>query len=272
MAGSSSLERALVLLKVIEQTPGGLTNAEISRRLDIPKTTCSYIARRLEREGYLIKDAASGRYKIGLAVVALAHGALREVGIRTVAEPALYKLTTRTGLSGGIGVLERGHVLLVDRVEGPRFVNRALESGKGEPAFRRRAQRDIGRKLPVHSTALGKVLLAFLPREQVLELIAGKELARSTARTITSKDQLLAELDQVRKQGYAIADGEAYSDLRSLSVPIMDSRAGDGSVQAALSVNGSPAEPVWQDLPELVKIVQEAARDIARRARILRPV
>jgi hypothetical protein len=52
----------------------------------------------------------------------------------------------------------------------------------------------------------------------------------------------------------------------------MDSRAGDGSVQAALSVNGSPAEPVWQDLPELVKIVQEAARDIARRARILRPV
>ena len=126
--------------------------------------------------------------------------------------------------------------------------------------------------MPVHSTALGKVLLAFLPREQVLELIAGKELARSTAKTITSKDQLLAELDQVHKQGYAIADGEAYSDLRSLSVPIMDSNAGDGSVQAALSVNGSPAELVWQDLPELVKIVQEAARDIARRARILRPV
>jgi len=257
MAGTSSLERALVLLKVIEQTPGGLTNAEISRRLDIPKTTCSYIARRLEHEGYLIKDAASGRYKIGLAVVALAHGALREVGIRTVAEPALFKLTTRTGLSGGIGVLERGHVLLVDRVEGPRFVDRRL-----------RAQRDIGRKLPVHSTALGKVLLAYLPRQQVLDLIGGKELARSTAKTVTSKTRLLAELDQVRQQGYAIADGEAYSDLRSLSVPILGS---DGSVQAALSVNGSPKDRAWLDLPELVKIVQEAARDISRRAWILRP-
>jgi len=257
MAGTSSLERALVLLKVIEQTPGGLTNAEISRRLDIPKTTSSYIARRLEHEGYLIKDADSGRYKIGLAVVALAHGALREVGIRTVAEPALFKLTTRTGLSGGIGVLERGHVLLVDRVEGPRFVDRRL-----------RTQRDIGRKLPVHSTGLGKVLLAYLPRPQVLELIAGKELARSTAKTVTSKTRLLAELDQVRKQGFAIADGEAYSDLRSLSVPILGS---DGSVQAALSVNGSPKDRVWLDLPELVKIVQEAARDISRRAWILRP-
>jgi DNA-binding IclR family transcriptional regulator len=271
MAGTSSLERALILLKVIEQTPGGLTNAEISRRLDIPKTTCSYIARRLEREGYLIKDAASGRYKIGLAVVALAHGALREVGIRTVAEPALFKLTTRTGLSGGIGVLERGHVLLVDRVEGPRFVDRALESGKGAPPFRLRTQRDIGRTLPLHSTALGKVLLAFLPREQVLELIAGKELTRSTARTVTSKAHLLAELDRVRKQGYAVADGEAYSDLRSLSVPILDISGSDGSAQAALSVNGSPSDRVWLDMPELVKIVQEAARDISRRARILRP-
>jgi len=258
MAGTSSLERALVVLKVIEQMPGGLTNAEISRRLDIPKTTCSYIARKLEQEGYLTKEAASGRYKIGLAVVALAHGALREVGIRTVAEPALFKLTTRTGLSGGIGVLERGHVLLVDRVESPRFVDRRV-----------RAQRDIGRKLPVHSTALGKVLLAYLPRPQVLELIAGKELARSTAKTVTSKTRLLAELDQVRKQGYAIADGEAYSDLRSLSVPIL---ASDGSVQAALSVNGSPKDRAWLDLPELIKIVQEAARDISRRAWILRPV
>lgn len=275
MAGTSSLERSLTLLKVLERTPGGLTNAEISRRMNIPKTTCSYIARRLEREGYLAKDPLSGRYKIGLTIVALAHGALREVGIRTVAEPALYKLTTQTGLSCGIGVLERGHVLLVDRVEGPRFVDHALEAADRAPAgrrgmsFRVRELRDIGRELPLHSTALGKVLLAYLPGKQALDLIASKELARSTPKTVTSKTSLLAELDQVRKQGYAIADEEAYSDLRSLSVPILGH---DEAVQAALSVNGSPQERVWLDLPELLKIVQAAARDISRRARILRPV
>jgi DNA-binding IclR family transcriptional regulator len=118
-AATSSLERALVLLRVIEQTPGGLRNADISRQLKIPKSTCSYIAARLERAGYLTRDAVSNRYKIGLTTVTLAHGALREVGIRTVAEPALYKLTSQTGLSAGIGVLQRGRVLLVDRVEGP---------------------------------------------------------------------------------------------------------------------------------------------------------
>jgi DNA-binding IclR family transcriptional regulator len=275
MAGTSSLERALVLLKVIEQTPGGLRNTDISRLLKIPKSSCSYIVSRLEREGYLIKDAVSKRYKIGLTPVALAHGALREVGIRTVAEPALYKLTNQTGLSAGIGVLQGGRVLLVDRVEGPRFVDRAIRIAAGRPAragpaasYRVRAQRDIGRELPAHSTALGKVLLAFLSRQQVLGLIARYGLARSTATTIVSKKRLLAELDLVRKQRYAIADGEVYPDLRALSVPIFDA---DGEVRAAVSVNGNPTEPVWDDLPELVRTVQEAARDISRRARFLLP-
>ena len=208
-----------------------------------------------------------------MTTVALAHGALREVGIRTVAEPALYRLTSQTGLSAGIGVLQRGRVLLVDRVEGPRFVGRAIDaaagrtSRSGPAAYRIRSQRDVGRELPAHSTALGKVLLAFLPRQKMIDLIAKYGLARSTAATIVSRKRLLAELDLVRKQRYAMADGEAYSDLRALAVPIFDA---DGEVRAAVSVNGHPSEPAWDNLPELVGTVEEAVRDIARRARILR--
>jgi DNA-binding IclR family transcriptional regulator len=275
ITATNSLERALVLLKLIEQTPGGLRNADISEQLQIPKSSCSYIVSRLEREGYLIKDAISKRYKIGLTPVVLAHGALREVGIRTVAEPALYQLTSQTGLSAGIGVLQGGRVLLVDRVEGPRFVDRAIEvaarrTTRTGPAdsYRVRAQRDIGRALPAHSTALGKVLLAFLPRQHAVDLIAKYGLTRSTSTTIVSRTQLLTELDLVRKQKYAVSDGEAYADLRALSVPIFDM---DGAVRAAVSVNGNPNDPVWGDLTELVKTVEEAARDIARRARLLLP-
>jgi DNA-binding IclR family transcriptional regulator len=112
------------------------------------------------------------------------------------------------------------------------------------------------------------VLLAFLSRQQVLDLIARYGLARSTVTTIVSKKGLLAELDLVRKRRYAIADGEVYSDLRALSVPIFDA---DGEVRAAVSVNGNPTEPAWDDLPELVRTVEEAARDISRRARFLLP-
>jgi DNA-binding IclR family transcriptional regulator len=265
VAATNSLERALLLLKVIEQTPGGLRNADISRQLKIPKSSCTYIVSRPEREGYLIQDPVSRRYKIGLTPIALAHGALREVGIRTVAEPALYKLTSQTGLSAGIGILRRGRVLLVDRVEGPRFVDRAIEAAAGRTSYQVRAQRDIGRVLPVHSTALGKVLLAFLPRQQVMDMLAKYGIA-SAATTIVSKKRLLGELDLVRKQRYAIADGEVYSDLRALSVPIFDA---DGEARAAVSVNGNPNEPVWDDLAKLVRTIEEAARDISRRARIL---
>lgn len=258
---TNSLERALVLLKVVERTPGGLRHADLSRQLKIPKSTCSYITERLEREGYLIRDEATGRYRLGLATVALAYGALRETGIHSVAEPALYKLTSETGLSAGIGVLERGWVLLVDRVEGPRFVNRALEARP----YRERSQRDVGRELPPHSTALGKVLLAHLPREQARAILAQRGLRRYTRKTNVSEARLLAELDVVRQQGYAIADEEAYLDLRALAAPVFD--AGD-AVRAAVSVNGSPKDPVWRDLPRLVSLVQDAARDISRRARL----
>ena len=247
MPATNSLERALILLKIIEQTPGGLRNTDISRRLGIAKSSCSYIVTRLAREGYLVKDAASKRYKIGLTPVALAHGALREVGIRTVAEPALYKLTAQTGLSAGLGVLQGGRVLLVDRVEGPQFVDRAIRvaAKRTGVSYRARAQRDIGRALPAHSTALGKVLLAFLPGQQ---------------------SKLSAELNRVRAQRYAISDGEVYPDLRALAVPIFDA---DGQVRAAVSVNGNPKDPVWDDIPALVRTVEEAARDISWRARIL---
>jgi DNA-binding IclR family transcriptional regulator len=237
-------------------------------QLKIPKSSCTYIVNRLEREGYLIQDPVSKRYKIGLTPIALAHGALREVGIRTVAEPALYKLTSQTGLSAGIGILQRGRVLLVDRVEGPRFVDRAIEAAAGRASYQVRAQRDIGRVLPAHATALGKVLLAFLPRQQVMDLLAKYGLANA-ATTILSKRRLLGELDLVRTQRYAIADGEVYSDLRALSVPIFDA---DGEARAAVSVNGNPNESVWDDLAKLVRTVEEAARDISRRARILAQV
>ncbi len=264
---TNSLERALGLLKIVEETPGGLKHAEISRALSIPKSTCSYITSKLASEGFLIRDDDDGRFKIGLATVSLAHGALREIGIRSVAEPALYKLTIETGLSAGIGVLERGRVLLVDRVEGPRFVNDAVEVADGgvrrKGRYRLRDQRDIGRELPAHTTALGKVLMAYLSRKQILKLIADHGLLRSTPKTIVSKGRLLSELSMARKQGYAIADEEASIGVRSLSLPIFDAA---GGVRAAVSVNGVPQEPVWSDLPYLVKMVEAAARDISRRA------
>lgn len=268
----NSLERALAILEILEQTPGGLRHADISRRMSIPKSTCSYIVERLRKRGYLVRDDSSGRYKIGLTTVALAHGALREIGLRSIAEPALYKLTADTGLSAGIGVLERGRVLIIDRVEGSEFVRAAVEQASELPVrwaardrkYRVREDRDIGRELPAHSTAVGKVLLAHLPPRQVSHVIAQHGLPRYTRRTITSKARLFRELDLVRSRGYATADEEHRSGLRSIAAPIYSAA---GEVTAAVSLNGSSAEAAWAGQDLLVEKVKAAGRVISRRAR-----
>jgi len=274
---TNSLERALVLLETIEQTPSGLTNAESSRLLRIPKSSCSYIMTRLERKGYLSRDKDTKRYKIGLTTVALAYGALRDMGFRSIAEPALYKLTIDTGLSANIGVLERGRVLLVDRVESGRFVQGIINSAEAIPQvfqskkqfstseIRSKDERDIGRELPCDGSALGNVLLAHLSKPELLSLIKEYGLSRVTAKK-TSMNALMIHLANVRKQGYASSYGEYEEGVCAVAAPIMDS---SGNARAAVSINGYANEVDWSEADWLIELVKAAGRDISRRARIM---
>jgi len=259
---TNSLERALALLELLEQIPGGLRNAEISRRLKIPASTTSYILARLEQRGYLQRNAETRRYQIGLRTVALAHGALRDLGFRSIAEPVLYRLANDTGLSAGIGVSQGNCVLIVDRVEGREVLNRVI--GTRVADGRTREQRDIGRELPIHATALGKVLLAYLADEAREELLLRLKLKRSTPNTIVSKSRFLEEIEAVQKQGYATASEEQYLGVRALSVPIFDATR---AVRAAVAVNGGIAESIWRDQSALIELVKIAATDISKRAR-----
>ena len=253
---TNSLERSLLVLDLIGKTPGGLRHAEISRQLGLPRSTCSWILKRLVSQSYLAHDVDTGRYKVGLKVVALAHSALRELGFRAVAEPVLYRVASETGLAAGIGVLEGGYVLLVDRVEPPELAGRLLVHNRS------RNDREIGRELPAHSTALGKVLLANLSRRDLLNYLDEHALTKRTSRTIVSRENLLLDLRRIRQRGYAIADGEHDTALRAISAPIFDYV---GNVRAAISLNGTPALAIWRDLRALIAYVTAAARDISGR-------
>jgi DNA-binding IclR family transcriptional regulator len=206
---TNSLDRALTLLELLLSRPRGLTHSELCGLLGMPSSTCTYITRKLELGGYLRRELASGRFKLGLKAVSLAHGALHGLGFRSIAEPVLYRLTVETGLSAGIGVLQSGKVLVVDRVDGPDVVEDVLGRTKRS---RPRENRDIGRELPLHSTALGKVLLAY-QNEQERDILL-KQL------DLTNPD-LREQVANVRKQGYATAE-DYYISVRALAVPILD--------------------------------------------------
>jgi IclR family KDG regulon transcriptional repressor len=243
---TNSLERALAILEFIAHKSGGLTNAEISARFKMATSTSSYILKRLEREGYLRRDPENGRYEMGLKIVALSHGALRDMGLRRIAEPILHRLSSETKTSALIGVLERGRVMIVDKVEKPDLA---------------RIDIDIGVRYPAHSTALGKVLLAHLPERQLVSLFDHYGLPKTSPKTIDSRSRLLEELQTVQKQGYAVSDGELFLGIRAVAAPIFDASE---EISAAVSVTGLT---VAVEEATVISTVKAAAREISHRFR-----
>jgi DNA-binding IclR family transcriptional regulator len=270
---TNSLERALVILQLIGHTDGGLTNLEISRELKLARSTCSYILSRLEREGYLARDKSTGKYRIGLKTLILGRGALREVGFRVVSEPTLYRLATETGLAANLAVLEGDRILVLDRIEGFAFVKAAIEEshsalGSGTPSAlqqvkaRReptREYRELSLELPLRTTALGRVLLAYLPSERLSEYLPHDPRARGDSNSETAGD-LLSELDTVRRQGYYMMPFEPHNESCSLAAPIFDA---SDTVKAAVSVSCKRHLPIWNDEHGLSEIVKEAAWEIS---------
>ncbi len=243
-SATNSLERALAILEFVAHKSGGLTNAEISDHFKIPTSSSSYILSRLEREGYLRRDQENGRYEMGLKIVALSHGALRDMGLRRIAEPILHRLSAQTRVSALIGILERGRVMIVDKVEKPDLA---------------RIDMDIGVRYPAHSTALGKVLLAHLPKDQLMGLFDHSELAKTSPKTINSRERLIAELESIRKQGYAVSDGELFLGIRAVAAPIFDET---DEVAAAVSITGVT---IYVEDENNISSVKLAAREISRR-------
>ena len=270
---TNSLERALVILQLIGKTAGGLTNLEISCELKIARSTCSYILSRLEREGYLVRDKASGKYRIGLKILILGQGALREVGFRVVSEPTLYRLATETGLAANLAVLEGDRVLVLDRIEGFAFVKAAIEEshktqGPGSSSALREVKgrqeptkeyREVSFELPVSTTALGRVLLAYLPADRIHEFLRHDSWAKKYSKS-SGAQELSSELIKVREQGYCMMHFEPHNESCSLAAPILDA---SDMVKAAVSVSCKRHLSIWNDERALSELVKEAAWEIS---------
>ena len=246
-AATNSLERALTLLDIVAREGEGLTNAEISRRMGMAPSSCSYILSRLEREGYVRRDKGTGRYQIGLRLVELAYGALRTIGHRPIVEPALHSLVEKTRLTALIAVWVRGRALVVDKVESPESI---------------KVDVDLGYTLYAHSSALGKVLLAYRTLDEFNQFVKEHGLPRRTARTITSKVGLLQELETVRLREYASSNEEEFAGGRAVAAPIVD---GFGKVCAAVSGAGPSVHAIWKCSEDAIRCVKAAAREISRR-------
>src|SRR5437764_15207858 len=154
---SVAVERALSMLETVAQEPDGLSNAEISRKLEIPKSSASYILRTLETQGYLTRDPEGGKYRVGLKILSLSRGALSGIDVREVALPIMRHLMEKTNLTCHLAILDGPDAVYIEKVEPQGFI---------------RMDTWVGRRMRVHATSVGKALGAHGPRDQLDKILS----------------------------------------------------------------------------------------------------
>ncbi|MEV8456095.1 IclR family transcriptional regulator [Streptomyces sp. NPDC052095] len=213
--GAQAVRRALDVLHCFHDNGPDLSASDLARRLGLSGSTAHRLARTLLGAGFLEQDARTSRYRLGPAVTELGRLSYHQRGLH-LAAPELADLAGRTGATADLALRSGPHAVIV-------------AGGSVTPR--------TGLRRPLHSTALGKVLLAWaLPGEGGPASLP--PLPAFTDRTIVEPAALEAELARVRAEGYAVNDGESAHGVRTLAVPVLDAA---GHARFALALRATPA-------------------------------
>jgi IclR family KDG regulon transcriptional repressor len=242
-----AIERAVSILNAFSMDDPELGVTELADRLGLHKSTVHRFMVNLDAAGLVERNARTGRYRLGLHVFELGALVMQQMNLWDEALPFLEGLVHDTGETGHLAVLDGGEAIYIERVE----ARRAL-----------RVPSAIGRGYPAHATNLGKVLLADQPRERVEAIIAERGLAAYTPQTITDPVELDAELELIRRRGYAVDNEEYDEGLRCIGAAVRDH---SGHVVAALGIGGPVTRITPERIEEMGDLVMTAARGLSRR-------
>lgn len=241
-----ALARGLAILELFTQEASSLSLTEIVSALDINKSTAYRFLSTLETMGYLEKDPETRRYRPSLKVLQLGFRAIN-LDVRQVARPYLEQLAQDMRETVSMGVMSGTDVIYIDRVRNRSIVGVMLE---------------VGSRLPAHAVTIGKVLLADCSSEILLNYFEKTVLKAYGPKTITTREDFMAELSETRELGYAICDEELAAGLRAAGAPIRDHH---GKAVAAINVSGSLSTISLERLKtEIVPAVLETAFQISK--------
>ncbi|GAB3199999.1 IclR family transcriptional regulator [Geodermatophilus arenarius] len=241
--GRSVTSRALAVLDAFDASAPRLTLTEIAERSGTPLTTAHRLLAELTGWGALARRA-DGRYEIGRKLWDLGLLAPVSLELRQVAAPYLLDVHTATRDTVHLAVRDGLSALYVERISGRESVPVVSQ---------------VGSRLPLHATGVGKVLLAAAPDDVVAEALAAP--ARATRHTVVEPARLRRELAEVRRRGFARTAEEMSLGTLSVAVPVPVERGGSTAVAAAL---GIVVPSHRRDLSRLVPVLEVAARGIGR--------
>lgn len=246
-AGVQVIDRTFDIIELLSEYPEGLGVTEIADKLELNKSTVHRIVTALVKRGYLKKDESFPTYKLGLKFIETGSIALSDIELKTEAKAYLYELSKRFNQPCHLGILDRDRVVYIDKVD----VNINL-----------RLYSQIGKRISIHSSSLGKVLFAGLEKEEQKKILENYTFKKYNGNTIDNEKDFMKEIELVKKNGYGTDDEEHDMGIKCISAPIYDYK---GKTIAAISITGSAATLIDNMEKEVIETVILYGKKISHR-------
>lgn len=215
-----SVERALEILKIMQANYKDLGITELSKEVGLSKSTVHRLTTTLEAYGFVQQVASTGKYRLGWGLFEMGNEVPKRLDYALVAKPFLQSLSNETDETAILAILDRTDTIYLDKAETNQIMRMDIQ---------------IGSRLPAYCTALGKVLLAGLSDDSIMELYKDEDFKKYTINTTSTLENLLGEIENVRSKKYAIDDEEYSLGFRCIAAPIHDAT---GNIIAGISLAG----------------------------------
>lgn len=241
----NSLAKGLSVLQAFGEAGHPLTLTEVAKALGANSTTATRLCYTLSELGFIQKDSQR-RYHLTPRILTLGHSYISGLAWQEVVQHYLEILFKEVQETVNLSILEDSEIIYLLRIRKRKYLPFDIQ---------------IGTKLPVYCTAMGKVLMAMSPPEKIKPVLKAMEFKRLTAHTITGSDKFMDELDKVRKKGYAINDEELSIGNRAIAAPILHKQ---GYAVAAINIAVPTTEYSRSQMEKmLAPQVKKTAREIS---------
>jgi IclR family transcriptional regulator, acetate operon repressor len=244
IGGVQSLRRALSILKVIAAAGDGVTLTEIARATDLASSTVHRLLTTLQQDRFIQFKSAGARWLIGVDAFTVGSAFLGVRDIARGARPLLRRLMEQSGETANLAILSDDMAVYMDQVESLQTVRAICKPGG---------------RVVLHSTSLGKSMLAAMRPEEVNRILTTKGMSRFTRRTIDTPARMAIDLNEVRAVGFAIDDEEYSTGLRCVAAAVLNEY---GEPIGAVSVSGPAIRVSRERLPQIGALVRTIANEL----------
>lgn len=239
-----TVKKALAILDTFTQETQSQGVTEIARKLEFHKSTTFALLSALRQDGYVLFNADTKKYSLGFKLLDLAGRIHYRRDLKNLAFPILQELSSATEEDVALNILIEGKRVCIAVVESRFFIRNLVPLGKA---------------LPSHCSAAGKVLMAYLSEKETDEIISRHGLPRFTPNTITRKKRLVTELAKIRQDGYGESRTEFGADAAALAFPVFN---GKGEILASLSIQSTVNRLNDKTRPSFIEKGLQASRKI----------